>query len=58
MFYIHIQPQPPHPESNYLIPGLTKKSDQEVLIQHQQRQLKKMQQRTRQNYHLERRLFV
>lgn len=58
MFYIHILNQPPHQESNPLIPDSTTDSEQKSLVRHQQMQLRKMHQRTSENYHLERRFFI
>ena len=58
MFYIHILNQPAYRESNSETPDSNIAIDRNSLVQHHQRQVKEMNRRIKENYYLERRVFI
>jgi hypothetical protein len=57
MFYIHILGQPPSRKSNSSVPQFTQKQEPAV-VRRQQMELRKIHQRMKETYHLERRGFI
>jgi hypothetical protein len=54
VFYINILNQPPQERQNPEIPGSTTEVEQKNLAQHRREKLRKIHQRIRENYRLER----
>lgn len=58
MFYIHILNRPPRQKSNLEASKPTSDLEQGLLIQDHQAEVRKGLQKTIENYHLQRRLFI
>jgi len=58
MFYIHILNQPPRQQPNPKANKLTSGPKQDSLVQQNATEVRRIHQRTVENYHLQRRLFI
>jgi hypothetical protein len=58
MFYIKILNQLPYEESNLAIPNLITELNQRALVQYHQAEVRRLHQRIREDYYLERHSFT